>query len=288
MSGRLRCFIVAIAAFVLGALGGFIGPAHEALASEQSTLQVTPNEIVNGAAFSLAFSEPQFCPGDSNKGYLWQTFITPVASDPATLTYAIGLPQGERFTSALRDTTGSWIRNENPGLTDGLVVPPRAVSFEGRAFDGLTTGEYWIGIACTRQGVDNVTRTIRVWSTRVSVTRAQSGSKRTLRIEAPVAPAGATGTSGAGSSGEVTETSVPLSEPTVVTTSPEPSPSETAPSEVMTDEASFATDTTAVAPATAGRDSGGNWWWLLWILLAAVAVRVGYLLLTRRIKGSAT
>ena len=164
-----------------------VAPVGATNASDAATpLEISPSSVGNSVEFSLSFTTPQYCPGDSDSGYLWQTFIIPAGSDPSSLTFSTGLPEGPDFTSALRDASGSWIRNNNPGLIDGLVVPPRSVSFSGSAFEKMKDGSYLLGLACTKQGADNVTRTVRSWATPITVSRTGTGSRSRLNVEAQV------------------------------------------------------------------------------------------------------
>ena len=161
--------------------------AAPALADERPVLAISPHPAGRDAVVSMSFRSPQHCQGDSEAGYLWQTFITPSTNDPVRLTYAVGLPTGRGFTTGLRDSTNSWIRNRNPGLTDGQVIPPGSVTFEGAAYDGMPDGEYLVGIACTKQSSDGVTRTTRAWSRRVRISSSSSGAFLTL-LDEPAPP----------------------------------------------------------------------------------------------------
>lgn len=169
---------------VLGLLCAFhVVHTAPALADEPPVLAISPQSAGRDAVVSMSFSAPQHCQGDSEAGYLWQTFITPSTNDPVRLTYAVGLPTGRGFTTGLRDSTNSWIRNRNPGLTDGQVIPPGSVTFEGAAYDGMPDGEYLLGIACTKQSSDGVTRTTRVWKRRVRISSSSNGGFLTLLDE---------------------------------------------------------------------------------------------------------
>ena len=66
---------------------------------------MNPTTGDSGVTFALSFGTVQACPGDANAGYLWGTFLTSAANDPATLTFtASGSPVGAAgFTTALRD-----------------------------------------------------------------------------------------------------------------------------------------------------------------------------------------
>lgn len=155
-----------------------------AQADAAPVLLITPQPAQRSDVLSMTFASQQRCQGDSEAGYLWQTFVTPIGNDPASLTYSLGLPTGRGFTSGLRDTTQSWIRNRNPGLTDGQVVPPDDLTFSGKAFNAMPTGEYWIGVACTKQDAEEVTRTTRFWARHVAISSsANRGAFMTLLDE---------------------------------------------------------------------------------------------------------
>lgn len=161
---------------------------NSAQADAAPVLLITPQPAQRNDVLSMTFASPQRCQGDNEAGYLWQTFITPIGNDPASLTYSLGLPTGRGFTSGLRDTTQSWIRNRNPGLTDGQVVPPDDLTFSGRAFNAMPAGEYWIGVACTKQDAEEVTRTTRFWARHVAISSsANRGAFMTL-LDEPKGP----------------------------------------------------------------------------------------------------
>ncbi len=166
-----------------------------ARADTAPVLLITPEPSQRDDVLSMTFASRQRCQGDSEAGYLWQTFLTPIENDPASLTYRLGLPKGRGFTSGLRDTTQSWVRNRNPGLTDGQVVPPDDLTFSGKAFSALPTGEYWIGVACTKQDAEEVTRTTRFWARHVAISSsANRGAFMTL-LDEPEGPSSESPTS---------------------------------------------------------------------------------------------
>lgn len=166
-----RFRVVQLFAVMLAAVWSLSACPVTALAAP-AALILAPSTSGNGE-FDLNFESPQHCPGDSEDGYLWQTFITPRTSSPRSLIFVLGLPEGPAPTFGLRDTFGSWIRNRNPGLTDGRVIPPTQVAISGPAFRSLQPGEYWIGIACTRENNAGVTRVERYWALGVTVSGSQ-------------------------------------------------------------------------------------------------------------------
>ena len=131
-----------------------------------------PSTGESSVTFAMSFATVQACPGDAPAGYLWGTFLTSAANDPATLTFtASGNPVGTGgFTTALRDPFGAPIRNKNPNLVDGIVSPPNQVSFAGAAFVSAPAGDYWIGIACTKADANSVIQNVKFWATKITIT----------------------------------------------------------------------------------------------------------------------
>ncbi|MSW19670.1 MAG: hypothetical protein F2873_02130 [Actinobacteria bacterium] len=156
-------------ALLMSFAGLLIVGVGSARADTAPVLLITPEPSQRDDVLSMTFASRQRCQGDSEAGYLWQTFLTPIENDPASLTYSLGLPKGRGFTSGLRDTTQSWVRNRNPGLTDGQVIPPDDLTFSGKAFNAIPAGEYWIGVACTKQDAEGVTHTTRFWARQVAI-----------------------------------------------------------------------------------------------------------------------
>ena len=166
-----------------------------ARADTAPVLLITPEPSQRDDVLSMTFASRQRCQGDSEAGYLWQTFLTPIENDPASLPYSLGLPKGRGFTSGLRDTTQSWVRNRNPGLTDGQVIPPDDLTFSGKAFNAMPAGEYWIGVACTKQDTEGVTHTTRFWARQVAISSpANRGAFMTL-LDEPKGPSSESPTS---------------------------------------------------------------------------------------------
>lgn len=161
------CLTAMIPALGVAASGERAGPvaivdataARRSLSSGDST-----------TVFSLLLPSGASCPGDSaNDDWRVQSFVVPAGVDPATLRYRGVKPEGEgRFTLHLPDTaafvhvlTGPNPRPGEPGLI--LALP--AFTFRMFPPGTLPTGDYRIGIACTRFG-----ETARYWDTTISVT----------------------------------------------------------------------------------------------------------------------
>ncbi len=96
-SQRRAAFVASVLA--LSACGvGLVSTVVDALApgsppAGEVTLNPTTGD--SGVTFAMSFGTVQACPGDANAGYLWGTFLTSAANDPATLTFtASGNPVG--------------------------------------------------------------------------------------------------------------------------------------------------------------------------------------------------
>ena len=175
---RFGMSILAAVGLTVAAVGLQGGSAANALAggtAAEGTVAVSPASGNSDSTIALSFAASQYCPGDFDSGYLWQTFIAPRSLDPATFTYYTGLPRSSDGSDvgakALRNNTNAWIRNKTPGLTDGQVVPPSNVVFSNATYSALS-GEYWLGIACTQDDVSFVTQTVKYWATPITVTPA--------------------------------------------------------------------------------------------------------------------
>ena len=125
------------------------------------------------------------CPGDNTAGFTWGTFITPIATDPASLIYsATGTPQPASVGNAnLRlASSGSPFRAQTPGLSDALIpTPVPTLSFSSVSFDGLPAGDYWVGVSCVKQDGQFVPQTERFWSLAITIT-AGTGNEYTYGL----------------------------------------------------------------------------------------------------------
>jgi len=172
-------------------------PAQALAAGTAATEKVllTPSSGNSGTTIAVSFPSAQVCPGDANAGYLWQTFIAPRATDPATFTYSVGLPKGSDGSDigakALRSTSNAWIRNNNPGISDGQVAPPNNVVFSNATYSSLS-GEYWFGLACTQDDAGFVTQTVRYWTTPVTITPLASAGPNNWKYDVGMTPAAPT------------------------------------------------------------------------------------------------
>jgi hypothetical protein len=148
---------------------------------------LTPASGNSANLFNIALPVGAACPGDGVAGYRWGTYITPVANDPAALTFdGVGSPIGPAITSSLRNPGGQLLRAQTPGLTTGqIAIPTLGLNFTSLA---LTPGDYNIGIACTlNTGTINNTR---YWNTVISVTsNTTTGGPQNFNYAPPSVPA---------------------------------------------------------------------------------------------------
>lgn len=120
----------------------------------------------------------QVCPGDTNTGFSWNTFIATPDVDIAAITWGLAVPgfpdfgawQSGQWAPVFTDQAGSSIVGQAPGLEDGFVSPPGDIEFSNtQRYGNLPDGEYQIGIACTK--VDGgVFRTFKYWVGEMTVT----------------------------------------------------------------------------------------------------------------------
>jgi LPXTG-motif cell wall-anchored protein len=193
--------ILATAVAAIG-FGAAVVDALPAGTPPASAVNLTPASGDSSTIFRMAFPSFQTCPGDNNAGYTWGTFITPVAQDPATLTFTgSGSPVGAPFTAALRDQNGSAIRAQAPGLGDGSVNPPQMVTFGGAAFAAVPAGDYWLGIACVKTDANSVPQNMKYWSTKITIATSSGAGPNNFTY----APAG---------TGSTTTTTTTTSTPT--------------------------------------------------------------------------
>ena len=168
-------------------------------------INLTPSSGDSSTPFAIAFATPpQSCPGDNTAGYTWGTFLTPLANDPAPITYTasgspIGVPAAS--TVSLRNPAGTQLRGIAPGLGDGLVVAPGSVSFQSVAFATLPAGAYNVGIACVLPDGAAIPQTARFWSTTLTITSSAGAGPNNFTWSVgtvPAAPAITTVTPGNG------------------------------------------------------------------------------------------
>ncbi len=125
------------------------------------------NLVLASNGFSLA-AGTDTCPGDSNGGYRWTSFMVPATVDAATLTYNASGPivvAPNTFAQPLFSSTQSAQVNKAPGLSDGLISPP---TFSFLALNSVGTsvpdGAYKIGIACSLAGA-----TAKFWEVPITI-----------------------------------------------------------------------------------------------------------------------
>jgi len=126
-------------------------------------------------SFSLRLPEAASCPGDSaNDNYRVQTFIVPVADDPATLTYESQKPAGEGRWALYDVNTSPYVQvltevASAPG-EPGRITPLSQLSFAVFPPGTFPDGRYRIGVACTQWS-----ETVQYWDTEIDIV-ADSGA----------------------------------------------------------------------------------------------------------------
>jgi hypothetical protein len=188
----------------------FVGTVVDALPAgtpPAGAMVLNPATGDSGTSISMTFANtPQFCPGDAVANYRWTTFIVPRSTDIASMTFTpSGNPQGPPFSSALRTAVplGQLVRAQNPGLGDGIVIPPLAIDFANVGFSTLTPGEYTMGIACTL-AVNGVVENQKYWTVPVVITASEGAGPNNFTYAVDTA-AGTTTTTVA----DTTTTTVP-------------------------------------------------------------------------------
>jgi hypothetical protein len=191
MRKPLRRVVAALAAFAVASTLAPLALAPAASAAPPGTLPngsltMSPSSGHSGTNFSLLPDEPRVCPGDSaTGGYRWNTYMTPTSVDPATLTYGVNGPnaQAGEFTVPLFDTAGTPVVNRHPDIGDARISGIPMMNFAVFGPDVVPAGTYWVGIACTKDGV-----TETFWSLPITITTAPTGggpSEITYRVGTP-------------------------------------------------------------------------------------------------------
>lgn len=191
MRKTLRRVVAALAAFAVASTLAPLALAPAASAAPPGTppngsLTMSPSSGHSGTTFSLLPDEPRVCPGDSaTGGYRWNTYMTPTSVDPATLTYGVSGPnaQAGEFTVPLFDTSGTPVVNRHPDIGDARISGIPTMNFAVFGPGVVPAGTYWVGIACTKDGV-----TETFWSLPITITTAPTGggpSQLTYQVGTP-------------------------------------------------------------------------------------------------------
>jgi hypothetical protein len=103
-----------------------------------------------------------YCPGDSaTDGYRVQTFLTPASVDPATLTYDVTGPivpaadaAQQPYTWSLFSINQTQYIAYNTSVNPKGFIDPTQFPFALDILSGLLpTGDYLVGIACSKNGI---------------------------------------------------------------------------------------------------------------------------------------
>jgi hypothetical protein len=193
-------------------------PADAQTLSSSGAVTLNPASGTSATTFAIIPPVGADCPGSGEDGFRYHTYITPIATDPATLVFANGTP-GPLPTQNLRTPPGAQLRNASPAIGNNFLAQQSA-SFQSGAFGAtnLPPGDYWIGFACTSTGTPPVT--VEFWATAITIT-AESGAgpnNFTYALAAP--PATTTTTTTTTVAGSTTTTTTPTGASTTTTTTP--------------------------------------------------------------------
>ena len=134
---RLIGFRVALVGVAVSAIGMVATvsalPAGTPPTNGLTGLTLSPASGDSGTTFDMRFTPSnQACPGNNTTGFGWSTFITPVAQDPALLTFTpAGIPVATApgRTIAFRTPPISFVIAEFPDLDTFVITEPRLLSF---------------------------------------------------------------------------------------------------------------------------------------------------------------
>jgi len=182
--------------------------------------------------FEFTFPTETFitCPGDATENYRWTTFVTPIAQDPATLQFdGANFPIGADPTAPLIEADGTAVAARLPSIGSFAIgFSDVAFDFSAAPYNGFfTTGDYWLGIACTQpDGIE--VNNVKYWATSVTITVGTGGSN--------------------GFTWEAAEVTVPTTDPTSTvddTAAPTTSVGDTVAPTTTVDDSTSTTTTTA-------------------------------------------
>jgi hypothetical protein len=191
--------LVAFAA-VVGAVAGTAAIASAAplnpgdAATSGQSLSVTSGTNLT-SSITLNLTGSNVCPGDTaSNGYGWNTYIIPVAGDPAILRYdalgprvSVAAPATNPYTltraSTLYNTSGTALVDQTTGITSGLITPTAQFNFQTNAISDFPDGEYKLGYACVKAG-----QTEKYWQSNIIVAN-NNGSRFTWAVAPGAVPA---------------------------------------------------------------------------------------------------
>lgn len=170
--------LAAAATMTMVASGGGVVHALAPGAPASGTLNIVGTGLNSGSTFGLSFNQASsYCNGDGVAGYRWHTFIVPIATDPALVSFPAGsvaAPSG--YVQALRGTDGHQYLGESPTTVDtnqGFINLPTNLTFSSPAYGtpagspGNGGGEFWLGVACTS---DTTGTSVEYWTTTMTAT----------------------------------------------------------------------------------------------------------------------
>lgn len=174
---------VAMAASAVATVAVSFGPATYVEAAAASAGDPVAGAVTisptSGSKTTLFTANPpagSVCPGDATQQYRWQTFVMPLATDPATIAYTSSGPTGGQ---PLYSSTGTPMRNQaSLGAGSGLITGIPANFWFNTA--PISDGEYLVGFACTELGVtseftatsygSSLAGKAAVWTTTLTIT----------------------------------------------------------------------------------------------------------------------
>lgn len=180
---------LAAAAAILGSVAITTGSANAAagdLPFPGVTLNLTPATTkTSGSTFDMSFTSTATgagvsaaCPGDNPAGWFWTAFIVPAGTDIGAMTFngsgspvPATIPSGQTIAQfrPLATPTGTFLRNQTPGLGGGEITPPAGLWLGNNP---LPAGQYQVGIACYDSNNVTTNLTGRFYSTPVTIAAA--------------------------------------------------------------------------------------------------------------------
>lgn len=207
---------------------------------------ISPTSGDSTTEIDLTLASPNnVCPGDTATGnFRWQTYLTPISVDAATLTYN---SQGPIKPAAAPNTYPLYafigqgaIINRNTAVTTGQITGTSTVGLGVFSATDLPAGQYRLGYACSKPPAPGqAAQTERYWQQIITISAPAAGSAAAFSwtVAAPV-------------ESTTTTTVAPTSTTTTTTTVPGGNTTTTVARATTTTTAGATTTTTTVAGAT--------------------------------------